>query len=213
MTAGLLSVLKALRLALLLPFSRALRPTLRRPLTVVAIWSFGAGKAEVYLFLEAVHLGDLDFHFVAEAERAAIAATGQRATCFVEFVKIVREAGAVDQPAHRKARHVHKETEVAHVGHQRGIYRRVRHLQLRFQERIHLHVLAVALSVGGIAFGVGDMFRGFLERMRRAVARLKERTVDDEVGVAADGRGEVRVFGLGQPVMPKRFDGVTGAHE
>src|SRR6478609_10363306 len=49
--------------------------------------------------------------------------------------------------------------------------------------------------------------------MRRAMARLKQRAVDDEVGVATDGRREVRVFGLGEPVMPERFDGVTGAHE
>ena len=49
--------------------------------------------------------------------------------------------------------------------------------------------------------------------MRRAVTRLKQRAMHDEVGVAADGRREVRVFGLGQSVMPERFDGVTGAHE
>jgi hypothetical protein len=34
-----------------------------------------------------------------------------------------------------------------------------------------------------------------------------------EVGVAADGRGEVRVFFLGQAVMAERLDGVTRAHE
>lgn len=128
-------------------------------------FAFFAGEAEVHLLLEAVHLGDLHFHLVAEAEHAAIAPARELSARFVEFVEIVRETGTVDQPAHREAGHVHEESEVAHVNHERGIHRRFRHRQLRFQERIHLHVLAVALGVGGIAFGVGDVFGGFLERM------------------------------------------------
>ena len=138
---------------------------MRRAVAIARFGSLGAGQFEIHLFLEAVHLGDLHFHFVAETEHAAIAPARELPTRFVEFVEIVREAGAVDQPAHREAGHVHEESEVAHVNHQRGIHRRFRHRQLRFQERIHLHVLAVALGVGGIAFGVGDVFGGFLKSL------------------------------------------------
>ena len=74
-------------------------------------------------------------------------------------------ADSADQPAHREARDVHEESEVAHVNYQRGIRWRFRHRQLRLKEGIHLHVLAVAFGVGGIAFGVGDVFGGFLQRM------------------------------------------------
>lgn len=94
-----------------------------------------------------------------------MAAARELTAGFIEFVKVVRDTRQMNQPAHCEAGHVHEETEVAHVNHQRGIHRRFRHRQLRFQERIHLHVLAVALGVGGIAFGVGDVFGGFLEGM------------------------------------------------
>ncbi|MEI2727396.1 MAG: hypothetical protein V9H26_29025 [Verrucomicrobiota bacterium] len=96
--AGLLSVLKALRSALGLallrtrraavlrglrtPVVESLLRTLRRAgagATVIVGFAFFAGEAEVHLFLEAVHLGDLHFHFVAQAEHAAIAPAGQRA--------------------------------------------------------------------------------------------------------------------------------------
>ena len=117
------------------------------------------------------------------------------------------------QTAHRQTRHVHEETQVAHINHQRGIRRRIGRLQLRLQERVHLHILAVALGIGGIAFRVGDMFRRLLERMRRAVAFLKQRAMHHQVGVTADRRGEVRVFFLGQPVMPERLHVVTRAHQ
>ena len=147
------------------PVIKSLLGTLRRAGAVVGGFSFFAGEAEVHLFLEAVHLGDLHFHFVAQAEHAAIAPARELTARFVELVEIVRKTGAVNQPAHREAGHVHEETEVAHVNHQRGIHRRFRHRQLRFQERIHLHVLAVALGVGGIAFGVGDVFGGFLKSL------------------------------------------------
>ena len=80
--AGLLPVLKALRFALGLALLGARRAavlgrlraavvksllrTLRRAGAVVA------GEAEIHLFLEAVHLGDLHFHFVAEPNHAPV---------------------------------------------------------------------------------------------------------------------------------------------
>ena len=88
----MLPVLKALRSALglallgtrrLSPVRSALPVTRLLKLRTTAAWftccdlgpvtvlAFFAGEAEVHLFFEAVHLGDLHFHFVAEAEHAA----------------------------------------------------------------------------------------------------------------------------------------------
>ena len=45
------------------------------------------------------------------------------------------------------------------------------------------------------------------------MADAKERAMDDQIGVAADGRGEMGVFGFGQTVMAERLDRIPGPHE
>lgn len=94
-------------------------------------------------------------------------------------------------------------------------------------------IFAVAFGVVGIAFGLGDMIGNFVESLEReflgglAVTVLRgagvelrsrigigeEGSMDDQVSVAADGRGEMSVVGFGQAVMAEGFGGVTGAHE
>ena len=85
--------------------------------------------------------------------------------------------------------------------------------KLRLQEGKQFHVLAVALGIGGVAFGDRNVLGSFLERGSRNRYFIKQRAMHDEVGVAADGGGEVRVFFLGQAVMTERFDRVARAHE
>ena len=95
---------------------------------------------------------------------------------------------------------------------------------LALEELEQLHLLRVALGlhavllgeaeVLGQAFHAGDVVAE-LEAARRGLAEvldevLVEDAVDHEVGVAADGRGEMRVVLLGQAVMPVGRGAVDG---
>src|SRR5579871_5857105 len=155
-------------------------------------------QPKIHLLLETVHLRDLHSDFIAEANDPAITASNQLAPLRIEDIEVILQTRKMHQPAHRQARHIHEKAEVAHINDQRRITRRVRRFQLRFQKRVELDVLAVALGIGGIAFSVGDVIGGFLERMRRTVAVLKESPVHNEVSIASNWRSEVRVFGFGQ---------------
>src|SRR6266568_8357903 len=86
-----------------------------RAITVVPFVAIFACQPEIHLLLEAIHLGDLHLHFVPHANHAPIPPSGQLAARLVELVEIVRDAGQVNQPAHRQARHVHEETKVPQV--------------------------------------------------------------------------------------------------
>ena len=66
---------------------------------------------------------------------AARAPADQLVARRVEHIKIVLQHGQMHQPAHRQPGHIHEETEIAHVSHQRRIRRAARpDLQLRLQE-------------------------------------------------------------------------------
>lgn len=67
---------------------------------------------------------------------------------------------------------------------------------------------------GGGAFGLGEVFPDSGERFGEKIAAFlfggKEGTVDNEVGVASDGRGEVGVVGFSQAIVAERFGLVVG---
>ena len=91
----------------------------------------------------------------------------------------------------------------------------MRGLKLRIQKGEHLHIPAVALGVIGVSLGLGNVLRDLLERsLRYPLARLQEQgAMHHQVRVTPDGRGEMRVFLLRQPVMAERLDRVARAHE
>ena len=173
------------------------------------------GQFKVHLLLEPVHLRHLDGDAVAQLNDAAGAAADDAAAHAVELVKIILDRGQGHGPAEAEVGHVHKEAEIAHIRDQAGVRWRLVAGQLFLQEGVHFHVLAVALRVGGIAFGGGQLVGDFVEGGgAQPLGRFaEERAVDEQVGVAPDGRGEMGVFLLGQAVVAERFDRVPGAHE
>ena len=172
-----------------------------------------AGQSEIHLLLEAVHLGHLHLELVSQLNHAPGAPAHEQIPLHIEDKKVIGDCGQRHQPAHRESGHIHEEAEVPHVRDQRGIAHRLTGCQLRLEEGEELHVLAIALGVGGIALGVGDMLGGLHQRLRGARLFLKERPMHHEIGVAADRRGEVGVFLLGQTVVAERLDGVARPHE
>ena len=117
---------------------------------------------------EGTYRGNLHFHFVAEPNDAPGAPADEMVARRLEDVEIIFHRRKRHEPAHAQVGHIDEETQVAHVGHERRITLRLAGLQLRFKEGEQLHVFAVALGVGGIAFGVGNVIGGLLERMRRS---------------------------------------------
>ena len=105
----------------------------------------------------------------------------------IKDVEIILNGGEGHQAAHGEVFDIHEETEVTDIDDESGILGRVLHLQLRAEEGVHLHVFAVALGIGGVAFRLGDVVGGFLERMLFAVAGLEEGTMHHQVRVTADG--------------------------
>ena len=61
-----------------------------------------------------------------------------------ENIKIIFNGGERDEAAHDQAGNIHKETEIAHVGDQGRVLLRFAGAKLRFEERVELHILAVA---------------------------------------------------------------------
>ena len=160
-----------------------------------------------------VHLGDLDLEAIPELDDAAGAASAHLHLGRVELVEVVAEAREGHQPAHPEALHVDEEAEVPDVGHEGPIALPLAGLQLGLQVGLQLDALAVTLGVGGVALRGGDVVRRLLHRDLALVQVLEQRAVDDQVGVAADGGGEVRVPLLGQAVVPEGFDGIACPHE
>ncbi len=74
-------------------------------------------------------------------------------------------------------------------------------------------IAAVALGVGAVALGGGDVVGDLFRLAVLEADFFKKRAMHDEVRVAADGGGEVGVLFLGQSVVPQRLGGVAGAHE
>jgi len=122
------------------------------------------GKAEVHLLFERIHFRDLHGQFIAQGDHAARAAADEISPRFIEHVEIVFNRGQRDESAHGQPGHIDKETKIPHIGHEGGIFDRRAGSELRFQEGEQFDVLAVALGIGGIAFGDGNMFGDFLQR-------------------------------------------------
>src|SRR5215212_8367425 len=97
----------------------------------------------------------------------------------------------MDQAAHGEARHVDEETKVADIDDERRIRLRPARGELRIEEGEEFYVSAVAFGVRGIAFGVGDVVGGLAKLLARSFVLAEQNPVDDEVGIAADGRSEV----------------------
>ncbi len=82
--------------------------------------------------------------------------------CFLIDIKVILQSGQRHEAAHGEAGHVHKETKVPQVRHQRRIMLQFAGLQLRFEEGKQFYIFAVALGIGGIAFRVGNVLARFL---------------------------------------------------
>ena len=67
------------------------------------------GEAEVDLFFESVHFGDLDFDTVAQPNDAASAAAHQVIARGFENKEIIDEGRQMDKAAHGEAGHIDKE--------------------------------------------------------------------------------------------------------
>ncbi len=176
--------------------------------------SFAAGghEPEVHLLLEAIDLGDLDGDGVAEADDAAGATSDEVIAGGFEDVEVVLEARQRDEPGHGEIGNVDEEAEVADVGDQRRV-RDGSGLELGLQEGEQLDVLAVAFGVGGIAFGQGDVIGDALKVGEGLGAGLERGAVDEQVGIATDGGGEVGVLPFGEAVVAEGLDGVACPHE
>src|SRR5690554_4773887 len=73
------------------------------------------GQSEIHLFLECVHLRHLHLDAVAKPDYAPRPAADQLISLHVKDVEVVLEAREVHEAAHNQIRHVHKESEVAHL--------------------------------------------------------------------------------------------------
>ena len=167
------------------------------------------GQPEIHLLFGRIHLRHLHFHHVAEPDHPAGAAANELTALLVVDIKIVLHGGQRHETAHRQTGHVHKEAEIQQIRHQGRITGRLAGSQLRLEEGKHLYIFAIAFGISRIAFGVRNVLGGFLQRQPGGVLFLKQRTMHHQVGIAAYGRGEVRVFSLRQAVMAERVDVVT----
>ena len=144
------------------------------------------GKTELHLFFEGVHLRDLHGESVAELDHPARGPANEISPRFVEHIKVVFNRGQRHETAHREAGHVHEETKISHVGHERGILLRFAGRELRFQKREQFHVLAVALGVCGVAFGDGNVLGNLFEHAFLCRVFIEQRaTHHDELRVEA----------------------------
>jgi hypothetical protein len=172
-----------------------------------------ASEAEIDLLLERVHFGHLDLDLVAQPNDAARAAPDQAVLLGIENIKVIGHGGEWHQAAHGEAGNIHEEPEVAGVRDECRVALGISGRELLLEERKEFHVFAIAFRIGGITFSSGYVIGDFLERGGGTALLLKESAMHDEVGIPANGRGEVRVFGFGKAVMAERLDGVAGAHE
>ena len=168
---------------------------------------------EIDLLFEEIHLENLDGKFVAELDSFSGAAADEVVALGIENIEIVLNAGERDKATHGEVGNINEETEVADIGNEGLVGGGAAALELLFEIGEKFDVLAVALGVRGIAFGGGDVVRGVVHEAPGEAGLVKQGAVDDEVGVAANGRGEVGVFGLGETVMAERLGGVAGTHE
>lgn len=195
-----------------------------RPLLGPSLGSFGAGlsgaglsgglgEPEIDLLLGAIDFGDLNLDAVAEADDLAGAPSDELAAGGIEGVEFVLNGGKGYQAGHGEIRDIDEEAEVADVRDERRVTVRLAVPQLGFEVGEQLDVLAVAFGVGGVAFGEGEMVGRFLEGGTCLGVFVEEGAVDDEVGVTADGGGEVGVMAFGEAEVAEGFDGVAGAHQ
>jgi len=133
----------------------------------------GGDELEIHLFFEGVHFADLHGDLIAEFDDTAGAAADEMAARCVEHVEVVFDGGEWHQAAHAQPWHVHKETEVAGVGHQRRIDFAPSRFDLGLEEGKEFDILAVAFGVGGIALGFGNVKGDVLERRDRGTGAVK----------------------------------------
>ena len=171
------------------------------------------GEAEVDLLFGAVDTVDLDFDVISKADDASGLFAGEGGALGVEDEEVVGDGGEVDHAAHAEAGDVDEEAEVADFGDEGVVEFGGVAVELGLKVGVEFDVAAVAFGIGGVALGDADVVGHFGDLCGRGGHFVKEHAVDDEVGVTADGGGEVGVFFFGEAVVPEGFDGVAGAHE
>ena len=165
------------------------------------------GKAEIHLLFERVHLRHLHGKLVAETDYPARAAADQVAPHFVEHIKIVlhrattararSSPGPVTSTKKPKFR-----TSVTSAGYFIGspdascAFKNANSFTSLLSRSASAELRSVTEICSAISLSAPILRRIF----------VKQRAMHHEVSVAADGRGEVRVFFLGQAVMAERLD-------
>jgi hypothetical protein len=152
---------------------------------------------------------------VAEFEHTSRATTVELSAARIELIEIVAEAGERDEAIHTEGGDVDEEAEVANVGDQGWVGLGLVGLELGGQEGKEFHIATITLGVVGSALGFGEVGGDLAELARRQVmfGDGEEATVDDQIGIAADRRGEVGIFLFSQAVMAEGFDGIASTHE
>jgi hypothetical protein len=174
---------------------------------------FVADEAEIDLFLGGIDFEDLDGDSIAEANDAPAPAADELVVMWFEHVEIIFDRREWDEAAHRETGNIDEEAEVAKIGNKGRVAFGLAGFKLGFKESEEFDVLTVTLGIGRVSFGNGNVFGGLGKGVKGASSFVKKGAMHNQVSVAADGRGEVRVLLLGKTVVAKRLDRVPRAHE
>ena len=173
-------------------------------------------QLKIDLAAEGVDAGDLDADAVAQAEGAAMAAAFDQVLLLIVVVGVVLERREPHQPVDEVDLKLHEETE-ARQAHDKAaeLLADLIHHELRLLEIHHL-----ALRLHGDALALGGVFPGLFQVKeeillllgpeRFALQGVLKHPVDDQVGVAPDGRGKVSVAARGEAEVADIFGGVMG---
>ena len=134
----------------------------------------------------------------------------------------------MDEACKQDIRQFHEQPEIFDFEDSRPENLRIARVELALEKLQLLHFHAVHFRFGGHAFGFGNVFRDGCDRhdlvgtlrcgvrsaQRADPTRLGfdrcETAMDNEIGVTADGAGEMRVVIFRQTVMAERLRRITG---
>ena len=156
--------------------------------------------------------GQTDLELLRQAEFQPGAASGQGLRHFVMHPVIIRQGCGRDESGGAIAQHCDKKPEPGHAGNARLEH----HAHLVCHEDGQIPVDRVTFRQGGAAFGAGDVFArigptrdlSLRQPVLTQAQAQDQRTMHQQIGIAADRAGEMRVTGQSQAKMTYIFNTV-----